>query len=100
MNEKTYRFYLSVPLGIRDGKLYLRETDGNVEGWLEVMNHRNALTGTLARDGTLFLRGKIETLVETVDYTATGAYYGRKISLNLKTNSGIYSIAGEEAAPI
>lgn len=98
MSEKMYQICLLVPLGTRDGKLYLHETKGKVDGWLEAMNHRNYLTGTIAKDGTLELCGKLETLVETLSYTATGISYGGKISLTLKTVSGIYSMIGEEVS--
>lgn len=98
MSEKMYQISLTVPLGTRDGKLYLREEKGNVEGWLEVMNHRNYLTGTLSKDGAMVLYGKLKTVVDTISYTARGKLCGRKIFLNLKTESGVYAITGEEGA--
>lgn len=98
MSEKMYRICLSVPLGIRDGTLYLHEANGKVVGWLEVMNHRNDLTGTISEDGTLTLCGKLETLVETLSYTATGLSCGGKIFLTLKAASGTYPVTGEEVS--
>lgn len=100
MSEKMYRICLSVPLGIRSGTLYLNETNGKAQGWLEIMNHRNDLTGTISKEGTLELQGKLETLVETLSYKATGLYYEGKISLMLKTVFGIYSLTGEEVSQI
>lgn len=96
MSEKMYKICLSVPLGARDGKLYLRETNGKADGWLEVMNHRNPLNGTVSEDGNVVLYGEIGTLVDTVFYMATGRLSEKTIQLNLKTVSGIYSISGEE----
>lgn len=96
MSKKMYQICLSVPLGTREGKLYLNETDGKAEGWLQVMNHQNPLSGTISEEGNAVFCGKIETLVDTVPYTATGSLCGKKIFLNLETKSGIYSISGEE----
>lgn len=96
MSEKIYNICLFVPLGTRDGTLYLREENGNVEGRLEVMNHQNDLTGTISEEREVVLYGQIETLMDTVSYTATGTVCEKKIFLNLTTESGIYSIVGEE----
>lgn len=98
MSEKMYKICLSVPLGNRDGKLYLHETEGKADGWLEVMNHQNPLTGTVSEEGMIAISGKIETLVDPVSYTATGILCGKKIFLRLKTESGTCSITGEEVS--
>ena len=97
MSEKNYRICLTAPLGARNGSLVLREAEGKVEGWLNVMNERNRFSGVLSEDGQLTLSGVIRTLVSTMHYTATGTVSGRKILLNLKTDSGAqYPVFGEE----
>ena len=97
MDEKRYHIRLSAPLGQRDGTMVLRETDGRVDGWLDVMGRKNALHGRLSADGQLTLSGAFQTLVSTVDYTAAGTVCGRKILLNLKTAAGAYyPVSGEE----
>lgn len=97
MWEKHYRICLSAPLGRREGTLFLRETAGAVEGWLEVMGRKNPLAGRLSGDGQIALSGSFRTLISTVQYTATGTVSGRRILLNLKTASGTYYPAsGEE----
>lgn len=98
MNEKIYTVTLSVPLGTRDGKLCLQEDNGKVTGWLEVMNHRNPLSGTLSQDGTILLEGKIKTLINSIDYTASGTLCENKISLNVKAGKDVYSAVGEEVS--
>lgn len=97
MSEKNYRICLTAPLGARNGSLVLRKAEGKVEGWLNVMNERNRFSGVLSEDGQLTLSGVIRTLVSTMHYTATGTVSGRKILLNLKTDSGAqYPVSGEE----
>ena len=97
MGEKKYRVSLSAPLGRRVGTLVIKETDGRVEGRLEMMNRSNALFGTLSGDGRIVLSGAIKTLISTVQYTAAGTVSGRRILLNLKTASGAYyPVFGEE----
>ncbi len=40
MGETAYRIRLSVPLGQREGTLRLREDDGRISGFLEVMERK------------------------------------------------------------
>ena len=61
------------------------------------MNEKNGLSGVLSEDGQLTISGVIRTLVSTMQYTATGMISGRRILLNLKTDSGAYyPVSGEE----
>ena len=100
MGVKNYRIRLSVPLGERNGTMVLRETEGHVEGWLNVMNAENPFSGSLSDSGQLTLSGVLRTLVSTVRYTAAGIISGRNILLNLKTASGAcYPVTGEEYYP-
>ena len=97
MSEKKYRVSLTAPLGERSGILTLRGSDGKLDGWLEVMQRRNPCSGTLSPGGQLALSGRLQTLVSSVPYTATGIISGRRILLNLKTSTGAYyPVSGEE----
>lgn len=97
MCTKGYRICLSVPLGRRNGTMVLHETDGRVNGWMEVMARRNGLSGALSADGHITLSGMLQTLVSTMPYTAEGAIDGSKLFLTLKTAVGTsYSVSGEE----
>ena len=97
MGVKRYRVCLTVPLGQRDGIMLIHESDGRVNGWLEVMNRKNEFFGKLSSNGELTISGAIRSLIGTTHYTATGTISGRKILLNLKTASGAYyPVFGEE----
>ena len=97
MREKKYRVCLSVPLGERSGILTLRGADGKLDGWLEVMQRKNPCAGTITPGGQLALSGRLQTLISSVPYTATGIISGRRILLNLKTSTGTYyPVSGEE----
>ena len=97
MNRRMYRICLTVPLGDRSGTLLLREKKSCVDGYIDVMNRKNPFTGIIADDGRLVLSGAVSTLMNTVNYTAMGTVGGGKISLKLRTDSGVYySLVGEE----
>lgn len=99
MKEKRYHICLSVPIGQRSGTMLLRESDGELNGWIEVMEHRNLFSGCLCEDGRINLLGSIQTLVSSIRYTAVGTVSGKQILLNLTTQSGdSYSVSGEEFA--
>lgn len=100
MSEKHYWICLNAPLGDRNGTMLIRETEGRVDGWLNVMDERNRFSGTLSGDGQLTLSGTFRTLISTVCYTAAGMISGRHILLNLKTDAGAcYPVSGEEFTP-
>lgn len=100
MSETTYRICMSVPLGKRNGTMLLRRTGESIDGWLDVLEQRNTLSGFISSDGQVSLSGVLQTLLSTVPYTAAGTISGRKILLNLKTESGAYyPISGEELEP-
>ena len=97
MSEKNYRICLNAPLGTRNGTMIFQETDGKVDGRLNIMNEKNRFSGVLSKEGQLTLTGVIRTLISTMRYTATGTISEQKILLNLKTDSGAqYTIFGEE----
>lgn len=97
MEERAYAIRLSVPLGARSGTMLLREQDGHIDGWLDVMRHRNALSGQLKPDGSMTLSGCIQTLISRIAYTAKGTRSGTHILFNLTMeNGGEYSLTGEE----
>ena len=100
MSEKHYRICLNAPLGARNGTMVIREAEGCVDGWLNVMDERNRFSGTLSGDGQLALSGTFRTLISTMHYAATGMVSGRHILLNLKTDAGTcYPVSGEEFTP-
>ena len=97
MSEKHYRICLNAPLGARNGTMVIREAEGCVDGWLNVMDEKNRFSGTLSGDGRLTLSGTFRTLISTTHYTATGMVSGRHILLNLKTDAGAcYPVSREE----
>lgn len=99
MDERTYAVRLSVPLGARNGTMLLREQDGSIDGWLELMRHRNPLSGQLKPDGSMTLFGCIQTLISRNAYTAKGSRSGTHILFNLTMeNGGEYSLTGEECS--
>lgn len=97
MEERAYAIRLSVPLGARSGTMLLRELNGHIDGWLDVMRHRNALSGQLKPDGSMTLSGSIRTLISRIAYTARGTRSGTHILLNLAMENGAeYYLSGEE----
>ncbi len=97
MSDKRYRICMSAPLGKRDGIMFIHEADGKVDGWIEILNQKNAFFGRVSDNGQIIFSGVIKTLVNTVPYTATGTVGGGRLLLNMKTASGAYyPVFGEE----
>lgn len=97
MSDKKYRICLSVPLGERNGTLFIHESDGWINGYMDILGEKNEVTGTLNSGGQLELCGALKTLMNTVPFSAVGTINGSRILLNLKTEYDVfYPISGEE----
>ena len=97
MNERKYKICLSVPIGQREGSMYICESDGRLNGWMEVMGKQNHIAGFMHADGSIEISGTIQTLVSQISYAAKGTIIDDAVSLNLIATSGaIYHVFGKE----
>lgn len=97
MEEKTFRICMTVPLGKRNGVMYLQKKNSSVFGWMDLMNHKNSFTGKFLDQKKIEITGTFKTLVSTVEYIGTGIITEHTVSLKLKTSSNDhYFVYGEE----
>lgn len=97
MNERKYKICLSVPIGQREGSMYICESGGRLDGWLEVLGKQNHIAGFMYADGSIEISGTIQTLVSQISYVAKGTIMDDAVSLNLIATSGAnYRVFGKE----
>lgn len=94
MKENTYKIELQTPLGKRKGTLFT-ETDGQkLDGWLDILKHREPFEGNVNEDGTCKISGELVTLMNRMPYAATGQISGSVIHLNLKCGRNMFELTG------
>ena len=97
MTERKYKICLSVPIGQREGSMYICESDGRLNGWLEVMGKQNDISGFMHADGSIEISGTIQTLISRIAYAAKGTIIEDAISLKLIATCGeAYHVFGKE----
>ena len=97
MLERKYRICITVPLGERVGTMMIKEKDDCIDGWIDIMNERNTISGIVSSDGQVVFSGTLKTLMNNFNFTASGYVKDKAITLTLKTDFGIYySLTGEE----
>ena len=94
MAEYTYSIVMQTPLGEKSGILHLNINNERASGWLNVLGKKNLFTGEIDHDRKVILRGSIETIVSTVEYTAKGYIHDEAINLNLYGRQAVFNISG------
>lgn len=72
MLERAYKVILYTPLGERNGMLELMISEAKINGYLNILQHKESVEGELNDDSTCKLRGKIVTLMSKFCYEAVG----------------------------
>ena len=84
MPEYFYRITMDTPLGPRYGKAGLQVVQGKTDGFLELFNRKEPLTGRVDESGSCRLQGKLVTLFHTIRYTAVGLIEKERLCLKLQ----------------
>lgn len=88
MSSNTYNIIMKTPLGERTGTLVAESNGSIINGWMDIMRHREPFEGTVDEKGNCCISGVFITLIRRVSYVATGQISSS--SLHLKINDGQY----------
>lgn len=95
--EKKYSICLSVPIGKRNGILYLQKKGCSVSGWMDLMGYRNPFSGNFTIPNKIEISGTLKTLINAINYSGTGIIAKHTVSIELITDhDDHYFIYGEE----
>jgi hypothetical protein len=89
---------MQTEIGPRKGKADFRINDGIVEGDLSLLGQTRRCIGVINDSGVCTLSGKIRTLMQEINYTATGYLDEQKINLVLCGGKYVYHLAGSACA--
>lgn len=96
MAEQIFKVCMQVPLGEREGWLRIRERNGVLSGYLDLLGHSEPLSGEIEPDGQCTISGRIRSLVRAMDYTATGTIWEGRVFLIVHTQKAVFQMTGEE----
>lgn len=89
-----YEITMVTPAGIRYGSLQLNVNQYDVSGYLEILNHRNSISGKILKNGQCEFTGVLVSLMRKLQYTATGSFDSHSIQLTLKEEKNSYQLCG------
>ena len=88
-----YKISLATQIGKKSGKLFLSVIENKIDGFLEVLGRKQPFCGEKTASGCV-IRGQLKTLVSVFDYTATGFFDDKSISLDLTYKHGVFRLTG------
>ncbi len=91
---KTYDICMYTLLGKKYGKMFAQISRQKLDGWLEIMNHREAFEGVIDENGNCKISGVFVTLIHSVPYTAAGIISDDTVSLKLWDSRNTFELSG------
>lgn len=98
MNEQAvinYDVRLRTPIGLKKGQMTVTRNKGRISGTLDVLKHKEDFGGTIDEEGNCELSGKMVTLMQTINYDATGVMTDDRVELLLIDGCRVFEIKGE-----
>ena len=92
---RIYDILLYTPLGKKKGELKAKIENGKLNSTLSLLGHTEPIEGSVDKKGNCTLKGKIVSLMKSIDFTADGTIDYEGIRLALKGDAGYYEIMGQ-----
>lgn len=98
MKKRKFEITMRVPTGIKYGTLTFEENSGNINGSLDILRHKNTISGTVSADGSICFAGEIVTPVRTFAYEACGSISGETLSAEINGEHISCTVSGREVS--
>lgn len=92
---QLYDIQMHTPLGDRCGQLRAQVHNGEIQGELLLLGRTQPIAGTVSADGLWEIRGTLVTLLNIIDYRATGRTVQDALQLTLEGNGQIFAVTGK-----
>ena len=86
---------MQTPIGKKHGEITVSTDDGVIRGVLSVLHHSEPFEGMISPDGKCFIKGKIVTLLRTVQYIAKGTVDDERVQLTVEAADNTFEVSGE-----
>ncbi len=98
MKKRKFEVTMRVPTGIKYGTLIIEEDNGNITGCLDILRHKNTISGNISADGIICFAGEIATPVRTFAYKACGSISGKALTAEINGEHISCTLTGREVS--
>ncbi len=98
MKKRKFEITMRVPTGIKYGALTFEEDNGSITGSLDILRHKNTISGNISADGRICFAGEIVTPVRTLTYEACGSISGKTLSAEINGGHISCTVSGREVS--
>ena len=84
MMVRRYEVQMYTPMGAKPGELLVIQEGTYLNGWLDILQHREPIKGTVDQDGNCRIEGIFITLMNTVSFTAVGRISDSHVDLHME----------------
>ncbi|MGN0504988.1 MAG: hypothetical protein ACI4FZ_00390 [Lachnospiraceae bacterium] len=94
MSNAKYNIEMKTPVGMRYGTMNFCSSENQVSGTLHLLGHSEPFNGAVDNEGNCTIRGRLITLMRTIDYIAVGKVSQKAIELSLQGERNKFTITG------
>ena len=91
---KLYDIQMLTPLGMRYGQMHVESSGERLSGMLSLLGASQPIDGTVKSDGSCEFRGKLITLLNTIEYCAQGMIEQDSIRFSLAGAGRTFHVSG------
>ncbi|MGN0369326.1 MAG: hypothetical protein ACI4EW_02145 [Butyrivibrio sp.] len=94
MSEQLYSVIMHTSLGKKHGTLYASVSGAILNGWLDILKHKEPFEGVIDNSGNCRIIGKFTTLMRTVSFVASGTMTESFVKLKLYGDRNVFELSG------
>lgn len=94
MAEMQYSVFMKTPLGRKHGYMTTSITENQLNGWLDILNHKEPFQGTIDEAGNCTISGVFITLMRKVSFVATGTITESSVNLQVQGERNVFELKG------
>lgn len=92
--DGIYEIKLNTPMGLMNGKVYLKQNGNSITGVVEMMGMKNNLTEGRVQGNRCCFSGEFKNNVLNLKYDIAAELEGKTLNIYAKTNMGEFKIQG------
>ncbi len=92
--DGIYEIKVNTPMGMLNGKVYLKQNGNSISGVVEIMGMKNNLTGGKVQGNKCCFSGEFKNNMLNLKYDVAGELVGNILNIYAKTNMGEFKLQG------
>lgn len=94
--DGVYETGINTPMGNINAKIALKQTGNIINGMVEIMGSKNALSQGKVNGNKCFFQGEMKNNMLTIKYDITGELIGNNLNIYAKTNMGEFKLQAKK----